>query len=101
MDHSLAHLSSSGPQQAHKSMKGRFQTIEWDEELENMSREKAAADANRGKSVWIPRITCRRNSETIGLILLNHRSQIKVSYERSEAVDEQVYGPILTESEKR
>jgi hypothetical protein len=31
-------------------MKGRIETVEWDEELETMSREKAAADANRGKS---------------------------------------------------
>ena len=31
-------------------MKGKVQAMEWDEELENMSREKAAADANRGES---------------------------------------------------
>ncbi|KAF9653333.1 hypothetical protein BDM02DRAFT_1895619 [Thelephora ganbajun] len=47
VDHSLAHLKSIGPQSTHKSMKGRVQVIEWDEELENMSREKASADANR------------------------------------------------------
>ena len=50
VDHSLAHLMPRGSQSAHKSVKGRVQTIEWDEELENMSRDKAAADANRGKS---------------------------------------------------
>lgn len=55
VDHSLAHLKSGGPQSANKSMKGRTMTIEWDEELEKMSREKAAADANRGESKWIPR----------------------------------------------
>lgn len=49
VDHSLAHLKSAGPQSAHKPIKGRVQAIEWDEELEKMSREKAAADANRGK----------------------------------------------------
>jgi len=49
VDHSLAHLKSVGPQSAHKPMKGRVQKIEWDEELENLSREKAAADANRGE----------------------------------------------------
>lgn len=50
VDHSLAHLMPRGSQSAHNSMKGRVQKIEWDGELESMSREKAAADANRGKS---------------------------------------------------
>ena len=49
VDHSLTHLKFVGSQSAPKPMKGRVQTIEWDEELENMSREKAAADANRGE----------------------------------------------------
>jgi len=49
VDHSLAHLKPVGLQSAHKSMKGRVQAMEWDEELENMSREKAVADANRGE----------------------------------------------------
>lgn len=48
IDHSLAHLKSTGSKSAHKPMKGRVEAVEWDEELENMSREKAAADANRG-----------------------------------------------------
>ncbi|KAI9571963.1 hypothetical protein HD554DRAFT_2036457 [Boletus coccyginus] len=46
IDHSLAHISS----QRHpplQSKKGRVQTIEWDESLEQMSREKATAEANR------------------------------------------------------
>lgn len=53
VDHSLAHLNSvqHGIQSAHRPAKGRVQTIEWDEELENMSREKATADANRGE--WV------------------------------------------------
>lgn len=46
IDHELAHISS------HRippptSQKGRIQAIEWDAELEEMSREKAAADASR------------------------------------------------------
>ncbi|KAG1810523.1 hypothetical protein EV424DRAFT_1558029 [Suillus variegatus] len=46
IDHELAHISSHripppSPQ------KGRVQVIEWDAELEEMSREKAAADASR------------------------------------------------------
>ncbi|KAG2353122.1 hypothetical protein BDR07DRAFT_1615157 [Suillus spraguei] len=46
IDHELAHISS------HRipppiSQKGRVQAIEWDAELEEMSREKVAADANR------------------------------------------------------
>ena len=54
VDHSLAHLKSGGPHSAQKSMKGRVQTKEWDEELENMSREMAAADASRGEHEWVP-----------------------------------------------
>ena len=47
IDYELAHISS------HRSLpptsqKGRVQTIEWDGELEEMSRAKAAADACRG-----------------------------------------------------
>ena len=49
VDHSLAHLNPVGLQSVRKSMKGRVQMIEWDEELENMNREKAIADANRGE----------------------------------------------------
>ena len=49
MDHSLARLKSLGSHSVQKPMKGRVQTKEWDEELENMSREMAAADANRGE----------------------------------------------------
>ncbi|KAG2056575.1 hypothetical protein BDR06DRAFT_981302 [Suillus hirtellus] len=46
IDHEVAHISS------HRippltSQKGRVQAIEWDGELEEMSREKAAADASR------------------------------------------------------
>ena len=48
VDHSLAHLKSVGLHSVQKPTKGRVQTREWDEELENMSREMAAADANRG-----------------------------------------------------
>ena len=49
VDHSLAHLTSVGLHSVQKPIKGRVQTREWDEELENMSREIAAADANRGE----------------------------------------------------
>ena len=49
VDHSLAHLNSAGLHSAQRSMKGKVRTVEWDEDLENMSREKAAADANRGE----------------------------------------------------
>ena len=51
VDHSLAHLKSAGLHSVQKPMKGRVQTREWDEELENMSREMAAADANRGEQM--------------------------------------------------
>ena len=50
IDHSLAHITSQR-QPALQSKKGRVQTIEWDDSFEQMSREKAAAEANRGSSV--------------------------------------------------
>ena len=79
VDHSLAHLNSAGIQSAPRPVKGRVQTIEWDEELENMSREKATADANRGE--W---------GKTPFIILFSNpaRSQIEVPCERDEAADE-------------
>jgi len=46
IDHSLAHITSR-QQLPSQSKKGRVQTIEWDETLEQMSREKAAAEANQ------------------------------------------------------
>ncbi|KAH9856266.1 hypothetical protein C2E23DRAFT_882365 [Lenzites betulinus] len=46
VDTSLAHISSQ-PKPAAQSKKGRVQQIEWDAELEELSREKAAADATR------------------------------------------------------
>jgi hypothetical protein len=47
VDYELAHISSHRNPPS-TSQKGRAQTIEWDAELEEMSREKAAADASRG-----------------------------------------------------
>ncbi|KAG9310937.1 hypothetical protein JVU11DRAFT_8810 [Chiua virens] len=46
IDHSLAHITSRR-QPSLQSKKGRVQTIEWDTSLEEMTREKAAAEANR------------------------------------------------------
>lgn len=46
IDHELAHISSHRVPPS-TSQKGRIQAIEWDAELEEMSREKAAADASR------------------------------------------------------
>ncbi|KAG1816853.1 uncharacterized protein BJ212DRAFT_178649 [Suillus subaureus] len=46
VDHELAHISSHRVPPP-TSQKGRVQVIEWDAELEEMSREKAVADASR------------------------------------------------------
>ncbi|KAF9221755.1 hypothetical protein BS17DRAFT_768412 [Gyrodon lividus] len=46
IDHTLAHITSR-QQPTTQSKKGRIQAIEWDETLEQMSREKAVAEANR------------------------------------------------------
>ncbi|KAI0702572.1 hypothetical protein C8Q76DRAFT_227354 [Earliella scabrosa] len=46
VDTSLAHIGSQ-PTTGSQSKKGRVQQIEWDAELEEMSREKAAAEATR------------------------------------------------------
>ena len=64
VDKSLAHIGSHAKSDL-PSKKGRVQQIEWDAELEEMSREKAAAEATRGKyrlsfdaeCVQIPHIT--------------------------------------------
>lgn len=48
IDQSLAHLTI-GRQPADVSKKGRMRQIDWDESLEEMSREKDAAEASRGK----------------------------------------------------
>jgi hypothetical protein len=86
VDHSLAHLNSVGSPSAQKFMKGRVQTIEWDEELENMSREKAVAEASRGESKWIHGggVLTKRNR---GPGLDNPRSQIEVPYECNKAAN--------------
>ncbi|KAI0696375.1 hypothetical protein C8T65DRAFT_663737 [Cerioporus squamosus] len=46
VDQSLAHIGSGGRGLA-QSKKGRVQQIEWDADLEELSREKAAAEATR------------------------------------------------------
>lgn len=50
IDPELAHLTSHR-EAAARSKKGRVQTIEWDDALEDMHREKAVAEANRGASL--------------------------------------------------
>lgn len=52
IDESLAHITSQR-QPALRSKKGRVQTIEWDASLEQMRRENAVAEANRGSSVLV------------------------------------------------
>lgn len=47
VDESLAHISSRSHKQP-QSKKGKVQTIEWDESLDEMTREKAAAEAAWG-----------------------------------------------------
>ena len=49
VDHSYDHLFTSTKQQVSgQNKKGKAQMIEWDDELEEMRREKEVADANRG-----------------------------------------------------
>lgn len=48
IDHSLAHLSTATAQPKQVSKKGQVQKITWDKDLEEMSREKAIAEANWG-----------------------------------------------------
>ena len=55
VDHSLAHISSRP--QATQSKKGRIQTVRWDAELEELTREKAAAEATWGMQVYLPIIS--------------------------------------------
>ncbi|KAK0219380.1 hypothetical protein EDD85DRAFT_345302 [Armillaria nabsnona] len=47
VDHSLAHISSHGVGAEAPSRKGKVEQIAWDDELDELSREKAIADANR------------------------------------------------------
>lgn len=47
VDETLAHISSR-PNAIAPSKKGKVQTIEWDETLDDMTREKAAAEATWG-----------------------------------------------------
>lgn len=47
VDHSLAHLTA-GAKTKEVSKKGKTHEISWDDSLEEMSREKAAAEATRG-----------------------------------------------------
>jgi hypothetical protein len=44
VDHSLAHISSSGINPV-PSRKGKVEEIEWDDELNELEREKASAEA--------------------------------------------------------
>jgi hypothetical protein len=50
VDTSLAHISSR-PRLKAQSKKGQVHQIEWDEQLDELSREKAAAEATRGEYI--------------------------------------------------
>ncbi len=55
VDHTLDHITSGTKtnRQQVAPKKGKVQTLEWDEELESMAREKAAAEATKGSSEHI------------------------------------------------
>ena len=48
VDHSLSHLLPKSFART-QDRKGKIQSVEWNEELEEMRREKEIADANRGR----------------------------------------------------
>jgi hypothetical protein len=52
VDESLAHISSRNHQPNTKPKKGQVQQIDWDENMDEMSREKAAAEASRGQCIF-------------------------------------------------
>ncbi|RPD60861.1 hypothetical protein L227DRAFT_575028 [Lentinus tigrinus ALCF2SS1-6] len=64
VDKSLAHIGSEGTSLAH-SKKGRVQRIEWDAELEEMSREKAAAEATRDLKARFRAQTAKQRGRSI------------------------------------
>lgn len=53
VDHALSHISSIHTG-THASMKGRTQELEWTPDLDEMSKDKAAAEANWGIACSIP-----------------------------------------------
>lgn len=48
IDHTLDHLLTSNSQPIRQPKKGQVQSIAWDNDLEEMSRERAIAEANWG-----------------------------------------------------
>lgn len=54
VDTSLAHISSNPSRSAAaaSSKKGKVEEIAWDDELDEMTREKKAAEANWGEYAW-------------------------------------------------
>ncbi|KAJ6616305.1 hypothetical protein B0H10DRAFT_2190553 [Mycena sp. CBHHK59/15] len=61
VDHSLAHISSSGgAKPANRPRKGKVEQIEWDDALDELGREKAAAEA-----IWDLKTRFRAKSEKL------------------------------------
>lgn len=54
VDHTLDHLMLSTRRQQGAQKKGKIEALEWDNELESMAREKAAAEATWGLSDVAP-----------------------------------------------
>lgn len=50
IDKTLVHLPGIKKESSSNDRKGKIQQVEWDQSLEELSREKAAADATRGTS---------------------------------------------------
>ncbi|KAJ2988923.1 hypothetical protein NUW54_g8955 [Trametes sanguinea] len=84
VDTSFAHITSNLKPQS-QTKKGKVQQIEWDAELEELSREKAAADATRGEACSLISSAVKRTAKQRGRAAPRGASTAvrKPHYERS------------------
>jgi hypothetical protein len=79
IDHTLAHITSNPGQKRPQAMskKGKVEELEWDENLESMAREKAAAEATWGSSHVCPTPKIRTLLNVILILDLKDRFRAK------------------------
>jgi hypothetical protein len=85
VDESLAHISSR-PNVPSQFKKGRVQTIVWDQELDEIAREKAAAEATRGMFGSVSWNNLLASTIIDGVIELKTRFQEKTNKMRAKPI---------------
>ncbi|KAI0087572.1 hypothetical protein BDY19DRAFT_892967 [Irpex rosettiformis] len=99
IDHSLAHLAA-GTKNTESSKKGKVHEISWDASLEEMSREKAAAEATRDlKARFKAKVEKERSSSGSRVISRSAKAKGEKEYVQAPALPTETPAPSKSEKD--